>query len=110
MPNFMRCSFPRLASPSMAANGGDANRRAPLCFTVQDDGLVDEASGEARSQILGIELPSDQDQAIGAACRTVLVQGEASTDEVEDVALVRLGQPQEALAAEQARRAVVEKF
>ena len=47
---------------------------------------------------------------MAARGRAVLVQSETAADEVEDVALVGLGQPQEALAAEQARWPVVQKF
>ena len=57
-------------------------------------------------QIFEIEVLSDQDQAVRAAnTALVFLQRETLADEMEDVAFAGFGQPQESLAAEQARRA-----
>ena len=68
------------------------------------------SSGKTRSQAgtqaWFVEVAADQHEPVGAWVGAgVLVEGEAVADEVEDVALVGLGQPQEALAAEQSWRA-----
>ena len=68
--------------------------------------VVDEAVRQARSQGFHIEVPSDQHQAVGAGqTALIFLERETLADEMEDVALAGFGQPQESLAAEQARRA-----
>ena len=62
--------------------------------------------GQSGTQVRFVEVAADQHEAVGASVvgAGVLVEGEAVADEVEDVALAGLGQPQEALAAEQSWR------
>src|SRR5579871_2274928 len=65
-----------------------------------------KAGSQARTKVRYVEVAADQHEAVGAWGRSgVVVEREAAADEVEDVALVGLGEPQEALAAEQAWRA-----
>ena len=72
-----------------------------------DRGWVDKAVADrrARRSSTSRSLP-DQHQAVGAGdTALVFLQRETLADEMEDVALAGLGQPQESLAAEQSRRA-----
>ena len=84
----------------------DRARKAIVALRANRRGSAKGAAANPRYRAVGRSGPGDWRPRPSESSS----KSEAAADEVEEVALAGLGQPQEALAAEQARRPVVQEF